>query len=329
MGNKRGLHVATCLLSVLGVASSGSDAIAQNYPTKPIRLVVPYVAGGATDILARDLALKLRESLGQQVVVDNRPGASAVIGTQLVARAARDGYTLVLSTQASHAINVTLFEKLPYDPVKDFAPVSLLASIASVLVLNPSVPANSVKELIALARSSPGKLNFASTGNGLAPHLSGELFKTKAKIDVVHVPYNGSGPAMVALLAGSSSFLFQLIPPALPFIKSAKVRALAVTSPKRSSVLPDLPTVAEAALPGYELVAWFGVSAPAGTPAEIVAKLNAEIVKAMHSPDIKGRLLDQGIEVGTSTPKEFADYTKAEIVNWGNVVRASGAKANF
>ncbi len=328
MRTRCGARLATGLLSVVLAVSLASPAVAQKYPTKPIRLVVPYIAGGATDILARELAQKMRDSIGQQVVIDNRPGASAVIGTELVARAARDGYTLLLSTQASHAINVTLFDKLPYDPVKDFEHVSLLASIASVLVVNPSLPAHSVKDLIALAKAQPGKLNFASTGNGLAPHLSGELFKTMAKIDVVHVPYNGSGPAMVAVVSGTA-YLFQLIPPAVPFVKSGKVRALAVTSPQRSSVLPDVPTVAEAALPGYQLVAWFGISAPAGTPKSIVTTLHTEIVKAMQSPDIKGRLLDQGIEVATCTPDEFTKYIKSEIVNWGNVVKASGAKANF
>lgn len=317
------------VLSAFLAVTLGTEAIAQKYPAKPIRLIVPYIPGGATDILAREIAQKLRESLGQPVVVENKPGASAVIGTEMVAKAPPDGYTLLLSTQASHAINVALFAKLPYDPMKDFAHVSLLGSIASVLVVNPSVPAHSVNELIALAKAQPGKLNFASTGNGLAPHLSGELFKTMAGINVVHVPYNGSGPAMIAVLAGDASFLFQLLPPALPLIKSGKVRALAVTSPKRSSVLPDLPTVAETGLSGYDLVAWFGISAPAGTPAEIVIRLNAEIVKGMQLPDIKGRLLDQGIEVATSTPEQFADYIKTEIVNWGNVVKVSGAKANF
>lgn len=321
--------LAAWILGALLAASLCTEAIAQRYPTKPIRLIVPYVAGGATDILAREIAQAMSKSFGQSVVVENKPGASAVIGTELVAKAAPDGYTLLLSTQASHAINVALFNKLPYDPLKDFAHVSLLGSIASVLVLNPGVPAQSMKELIALAKAQPGKLNFASTGNGLAPHLSGELFKTMAAIDVVHVPYNGSGPAMVALLAGDASYLFQLIPPALPLIKSGKVRAVAVTSSKRSAVLPDLPTVAEAGMPGYELVAWFGISVPAGTSAEIVNRLNAEIVKGMQLADVKSRLLDQGIEVATTTPEQFTDYIKTEIVNWGNVVKVSGAKANF
>jgi tripartite-type tricarboxylate transporter receptor subunit TctC len=317
------------LICIVAIACASTPAIAQKYPTKPIRLVVPYVPGGATDILARELAQKVRESLGQAMVIDNRPGGSAIIGTELVAKAVPDGYTLVLSTQASHAINVSLFNKLPYDPVKDFSHLSLLASIASVLVVNPAVPAKSVSELINLARSQPGKLNFGSTGNGLLPHLSGELFKTMAKIDVVHVPYNGSGPALTSLIAGDAAYLFNLIPPTLPFIKAGRLRGLAVTSAKRSTVYPELPTVAEAALPGFQLVAWFGISAPAGTPAPIVQTLNEAIVKAMNSPDVKARLFDQGIEVATNTPQQFTDYVKSEIGRWGNVVKVSGAKSNF
>ena len=255
MNTKMGWLAITRSLCVAIGAFLATGAYAQVYPTKPIRLIVPYVAGGATDILARELAQKLQEGLGQPVVVDNKPGAGAVIGTEMVAKAAPDGYTLLLSTQASHAINSALFDKLSYDPLKDFSHVSLLGSIASILVVNTSVPVNSMSELIALAKARPGKLNFSSSGNGLAPHLSGELFKTMAGIDVVHVPYKGGGPAMLAVLAGDASFLFQLLPAALPLIKSGKVKALAVTSPKRSSVLPEMPTVSEAGLPGYELAA--------------------------------------------------------------------------
>lgn len=329
MNTKMGSLTITRLLCVAIGAFLATGAFAQAYPTKPIRLIVPYVAGGATDILARELAQKLQEGLGQPVVVDNKPGAGAVIGTEMVAKAAPDGYTLLLSTQASHAINSALFEKLSYDPLKDFSHVSLLGSIASILVVNTSVPVNSMSELIALAKARPGKLNFSSSGNGLAPHLSGELFKTMAGIDVVHVPYKGGGPAMLAVLAGDASFLFQLLPAALPLIKSGKVKALAVTSPKRSSVLPEMPTVSEAGLPGYELIAWFGISAPAGTPTEIITRLNLEIVKSMKSPDLKDRLLDQGIEVYTNTPAQFSEYIKSEIINWRKVVKMSGAKANF
>jgi len=324
---KKGLSLMTWVLCAFVVASFGTEVTAQKYPTKPIQLIVPYIAGGATDVLAREIAHKLSESLGQPVVLENKPGASGVIGAEMVAKADPDGYTLLLGTQGTHAINVALFKKLSYDPVKDFAPVSLLGTMASVLVVNLSIPARSVNELIALAKSQPGKLTFASSGNGLAPHLAGELFKTMAGIDVLHVPYKGSVPAMTAVLNGEASYIFQILPTALPHIKAGKVRALAVTSAKRSSILPDLPTVAETGLPGYELVAWFGIMAPAGTPKEIITKLNAEIVKNMKLPDIKGRLLGQGIETVTCTPEHFGDYIKTEIVHWDKVVKISGAQA--
>lgn len=326
MKKKWVLSFISFALSAVVLAAIENNAIAQSYPNKPIRLVVPYIAGGATDILAREVAQKLKESLGPPVVIENKPGATAIIGTEIVSKSPPDGYTLVLATQASHAANVSLFSKLPYDPVKDFAPVTLLGTMANVLLVNLSIPANSVRELISLAKSKPGILNFASSGSGLAPHLAGELFKTMTGIDVVHVAYSGSIPAITAVINGEASFMFQILPTALPQIQANKIRALAVSSAKRSSILPDLPTVAESGLPGFDIVAWFGIMAPAGTPKEIITKLNTEIVKILQMPDVKERLLKLGIEPISSTPENFATYVREEIAKWGKLVKESGVQ---
>lgn len=310
---------------VLTVGSMGV-AHAQSYPNKPIRLVVPFIAGGAADLLAREVGQKLAESWGQPVVIENKPGAGGVIGAEIVAKAAPDGYTLVLGTVVTHAIDVSMVSKLPYDPIKDFSPITLVGSIANVLVVNPSVPANSVKELIALAKSKPGQLNFASSGSGLSQHLAGELFKTMAGVDIVHIPYKGSIPAITAVVNGESSLILNVLPTTIPQIKAGKVRPLAVTSAKRSAILPDLPTVSEAGLPGFDVVSWFGILAPAGTPKEIVAKLNKEIVKILQMPDVRDRLFKQGAEPLSCTPEQFDAHIKQEIVKWGEVVKKSGAK---
>jgi tripartite-type tricarboxylate transporter receptor subunit TctC len=305
------------------------NAFGQSYPNKPIRLIVPYVAGGATDVLAREVALRLQSELGQPVVLENKPGAGGVLGADLVSKSAPDGYTLLLSTQGIHVINPTLFNSLPYDPVKDLAPVSFLGAISSVLVVNSASPIRSMIELISYAKANPGKLNFASSGNGLAPHLSGEMFRVMAGIDVVHIPYNGSPPAMLAVLNGDASYMFQILPTALTYIKSGKIRALAITSPKRSILLPDVPTVAESGLPKFEWLAWFGISVPAGTSKEIIAKLNMAIVKALKTPEVEERLLSQGIEPLASSPEQFSEYIKAETLRWNNFVKVSGFKKNF
>jgi len=305
------------------------NAFGQPYPNKPIRLIVPYVAGGATDVLAREVALRLQSELGQPVVLENKPGAGGVLGADLVSKSAPDGYTLLLSTQGIHVINPTLFNSLPYDPVKDLAPVSFLGAISSVLVVNSASPIRSMTELISYAKANPGKLNFASSGNGLAPHLSGEVFRVMAGIDVVHIPYNGSPPAMLAVLNGDASYMFQILPTALTYIKSGKIRALAITSPKRSILLPDVPTVAESGLPKFEWLAWFGISVPAGTSKEIIAKLNTAIVKALKNPEVEERLLSQGIEPLASSPEQFSEYIKAETLRWNNFVKVSGFKKNF
>lgn len=317
------LRTATLALfvmtSVLGAAS------AQAYPDKPIRMVVPFPAGGTTDILARAVAQKLSESLGQQMIVDNKPGAGGNIGAQEVARAAPDGYTLVMGTVGTHAINPSLYKKLPYDHLKDFAPVSLVASVPNLLVVHPSVPVNSVKELIAYVKANPGKLNFASSGNGTSIHLSGELFKTMTGVQMTHVPYKGSAPAVTDLLGGQVQLMFDNMPSALPHAKGGKLKPLAVTSAKRFPGTPDIPTIAEAGVPGYEASSWFGVLAPAGTPKEIVNKLSTEIAKALKTPEMTKRLEEQGAQAVGSTPEEFAAHIKAETAKWAKVVKESGA----
>jgi tripartite-type tricarboxylate transporter receptor subunit TctC len=316
-----GAGAALALASVAG-------AQAPAYPTKPIRLVVPFPPGGATDILARAVAQKLTEAWGQQVLVDNRPGAGGNIGSELVAKAAPDGYTLEMGTVGTHAINASLYAKMPYDHVKDFVPVILVAGVPNVLVVHPSVPVNSVAELIAYAKANPGKLNFASSGSGTSIHLSGELFKVMAGVQMTHVPYKGSAPAMQDLLGGQVQLMFDNLPPALPQIKGGKLRALAVTSVTRAPALPDTPTVAEAGLPGFEASSWFGVLAPAGTPPAIVAKLNAEIAKWLATPEAKEKMLALGANAVGGPPEDFAKHIAAETTKWAKVVKESGAKVD-
>ena len=308
------------------LALVASWASAQAYPVKPIRIVVPFPPGGATDILARDVAQKLTEAWGQQVIVDNRPGAGGNIGSELVAHSAPDGYTLEMGTVGTHAINASLYAKMPYDHVKDFAPVILVAGVPNVLVVNNAVPANSVAELIAYAKANPGKLNFASSGNGTSIHLSGELFKVMAGVQMTHIPYKGSAPALQDLLGGQVQLMFDNLPPSLPQIKAGKVRALAVTSLTRAPALPDVPTVAESGLPGFEASSWFGILAPAGTPPAIVAKLNAEIAKWLATPEAKEKLAKQGANAAGGTPEDFAKHIAAETAKWAKVVKESGAK---
>ena len=298
------------------------------YPTKPIRLVVPFPAGGATDLLAREVSKHLTDAWGQSVVVDNRPGAGGNIGSELVAKSPPDGYTLEMGTVGTHAINASLYSKMPYDHVKDFVPVILVAGVPNVLVVNPSVPVNTVQELIAYAKANPGKLNFASSGSGTSIHLSGELFKVMAGVNMTHVPYKGSAPALAELIAGQVQLMFDNLPPSLPQIKAGKLRALAVTSARRAPALPDVPTVAEAGLPGFEASSWFGVLAPAGTPPAVVAKLNAEIAKWLMSPEAKEKLAGVGANIAGGTPEDFARHIQAETAKWAKVVKESGAKVD-
>ena len=300
-------------------------AQAENYPSKPIKLIVPFPAAGTTDFLARILGQELTKAWGQQVIVDNRPGAGGNIGSDLVAKSAPDGYTLVMGAVGTHAINASLYKKMPYDTVKDFAPITLIAMVPNILVVHPAVPAKSVKELIEYAKANPGKLNFASSGNGTSVHLSGELFKTMAGVSMTHVPYKGSAQALPDLLGGQVQLTFDNMPSMLPHVKAGKLRALAVTSSKRSPAMPDLPTIAEAGVAGYEASSWFGVLAPAGTPSAIVTKLNGEIVRILGLPEIKERLSSQGAEPVGNSPEQFAAYITAEMTKWGNVVKVSGA----
>ena len=323
------LRAIAALTGIAALAwSVAAEAQATAYPTKPIRLVVPFPPGGATDLIARAVAQKLGEAWGQSVVVDNRPGAGGNIGTELVAKAAPDGYTLEMGTVGTHAINASLYAKIPFDHVKDFAPVILVAGVPNVLEVNPSVPVNSVQELIAYAKANPGKLNFASSGAGTSIHLSGELFKVMAGVQMTHVPYKGSSPALQDLLGGQVQLMFDNLPPSLPQIKAGKLRALAVTSATRAPALPDVPTIAESGLPGFEASSWFGILAPAGTPPAIIAKINAEVAKWLASAEGKEKLASIGANAAGGSPEDFARHIQAETAKWAKVVKESGAKVD-
>lgn len=309
-------------LAIIAGALFVLPAAAQNYPVKPVRIVVPYPPGGIGDTVTRALAQGLGEQLGQPFVIDNKPGASQMIGAELVARAPADGYTLFLGSVTSLAINVNSQKKMNYDPAKDFAPVSMAFYSPLYLVVNPSVPAQSVKELIALGKAQPGKLTFASIGQGGSIHLAGELFRSMAGLDMVHVPYKGSAPALTDVIGGQVNLMFDAGVSALPQVRAGKLRALAVTSAKRSSSAPELPTVAEAAnLPGYEATIWFGLVAPAGTPRDIVTRLSQELAKVAQQPALRERFAPQGVELSATTPEEFAAIIKSEIPKWGKVLR--------
>jgi tripartite-type tricarboxylate transporter receptor subunit TctC len=321
------IGLTTPFLVVLLATLQCAGAFAQSYPLKPIRLVVPYPAGGPLDIMARAIGQKLTEAWSQPVLVDNRAGAGGNIGADLVAKSPADGYTLLMGAVATHAINPTLYGKLPYDPVKDFAPVALVAQVPNILVVNPAVPAKSVRELIELARARPGYLNFGSGSTGSTGHLAGELFNTMAGVKMVHIPYKGGAPAMADLLAGQVQLMFDNLANALPNVKAGRLRALAVTTLARSPAMPELPTVAESGLPGFDLTTWFGVMVPAGTPPEIVAKLNAEIVRALNANDMRERLAKMGAEAPVNnTPDRFAAFIRTEAAKYAQVVKDSGAK---
>jgi tripartite-type tricarboxylate transporter receptor subunit TctC len=310
------------------LALSAAAAAAQSYPSKPIRLVVPFPAGGTTDILAREVGQRLSLSLGQSVVIDNRPGAAGNIGSELVAKSAPDGYTLLMATVSTHAINPNLYARLPYDHVKDFAPVVLVAGVPNVLEVTPSLPVHSVADLIKLAKEKPGQINFASSGSGTSIHLSGELFKTMAGVDMTHVPYKGSAPAITDLIGGQVQVMFDNLPSSLPQIKAGKLRAIAVTSAQRAPALPDIPTIAESGLPGFEATSWFGIVAPAGTPPTIIARINGDVNQWLQSQEAKEKLLAQGAVAAGGSPEQFAAYIRAETEKWARVVKASGAKVD-
>jgi tripartite-type tricarboxylate transporter receptor subunit TctC len=323
-------------LSTLGAltALTSQSAMAQGaWPNTPVRIVVPFAAGGTTDILARAIAPELSKALGQPFVVENRGGAGGNLGADIVAKSPADGYSLLMGTVGTHGINRALYDKMPFDPVKDFAPITLVAGVPNVMVMNTekarALGINSVLDFIKYAKSNPGKLNMASSGNGTSIHLAGELFKSMTGTFMVHFPYRGSSPALLDLLGGNTDVMFDNLPSSMPHIKSGKLKAFAVTSSQRSAVLPDVPTIEEAGkLKGYEASSWFGLLAPAGTPPDIVNRIQQEVAKSLSSPAIKEKLLAQGAIPSGNTPQEFARLIDAEISKWAQVVKASGAKVD-
>jgi len=320
-------RVAAFLLAMVLAAVAGF-ADAQAWPSRPIKWIVPFAPGGTTDILARTVGDKLALALGVPVVVENKPGAGGSVGAEFTAKAAPDGYTIMGGTISTHAINASLYKDLPYDPVKDFVAITLIARVPNMLVVNPAIPAKDVKELIALLKANPTKYTFASSGNGTSQHLSGELFKSMAGVEMQHIPYKGSPPALQDVVGGQVTMTFDNITTALPLAKAGKLRALAVTTAKRSAVAPEVPTLAESGLPGFEVGSWQGVFAPAATPPAIVKRLNAEIVKILAMPEVREKLGALGAEIVADSPDEFAAIVKAEVVKWSDVVKKSGAKVD-
>jgi tripartite-type tricarboxylate transporter receptor subunit TctC len=312
--------LAACLLAWTGAPA------AQTYPAKPVRLVIPYPPGGGSDTIGRPLAQKLAEGLGQQVVVDNRGGANGNIGMEAVARSAPDGYTLVFALSAQLAINPGLYQKLPYDPLKDFAPITLLGEGGYILVVHPSLPAKSLKEMLALARARPGQIAYSSSGNGSGGHLAIELMNSMAGIRMLHVPYKGGGPALMDLIAGQVQVLFATQLASWPHVQSGRIRALAVSTAKRPASIPDLPTVSEAGLPGYDSGVWYAVLAPAGTPREIITRINGEAVRALNQPDYRGLLVNNTIEPIGSPPERLTQYIRSELAKWAKVIKAANVR---
>ncbi len=306
-----------------GLASAQSAA---SYPNKPIRVVVPFPAGGTTDILARAVGFEMTKALGQAVTIENRGGAGGNLGSDVVAKATPDGYTLLVGAVSPQAINVSLYANMPYDVMRDFEHITLIAAVPNVLEVHPSLPVNTVKELIDYLKARPGKIAYASSGSGTSIHLSAELFKTMAGVDMLHVPYKGSAPALIDLIAGQVQVMFDNLPSSMQHIKAGKLRAIAVTSARRSPALPDLPTVAEAGLPGFEASSWFGMHAPAKTPRDIVSKLHVTVATALRTPEMVTRLSGLGADPVGNTPEQFTEFVRSEIAKWAKVVKASGAK---
>ena len=302
------------------------DAFAQAYPSKPIRYIVPFPAGGGQDLVVRALAPRMSEALGQTVIVDNRPGAATMVGAELAAKSPPDGYTVFNGSNTTLAINPNLYSKVPYDPLKDFAAVTQIASLPNLLVVHPSLPVRTVKELAALARNRPGQLNYGSSGTGTPAQLAGVMFGDEAHAKLVHVPYRGSSQALTALISGETQMMFGSMTSTLPFVKSGRLRAIAVTGAKRSLAAPDVPTVAEAAFPGFEAITWYGLFVPAGTPPAIIARLNTEVVKILRMPDFRDWLVAQGADPAPGTPEELAAFVKAELVKYAKIVKDSGMK---
>ena len=316
--------VLACIATLAG--SGAGPALAQNYPTRVVRIVVPQAPGAQSELFARMLGQKLSESLGQSVINDPRPGAGGAIGAEVAARAAPDGYTLLFGTNSTHGSNPALYAKLPYDAVRDFAPIALTVGMPYVLSVHPSLPVANLKQLIAFAKSKPGQLYYASAGNGSTHQLSGELLKSMARINIVHVPYKGGPPATAATVGGEVSMLFNTVGSVQPSVKSGRLRALAVTTTSRSGALPDVPTMAEAGLPGFEMQSWFGLLAPAGTPRPIISRLNAETIKALNTPEMKSAIATMGANLMSGSPEQFADHIKSEIGRIGEIVKAAGIK---
>ena len=312
-------------LAAFALALTAQLAWAQDYPGKPIKMITPYPPGGPTDVLARAVSPKLAEKLGQPIVIDNRPGASGMIGADMVAKAPGDGYTL-LANASIHVINPSLYKNPTYDAIKDFAPVGLIAEVPLVLVVNPKLGVKTVKDLIAKAREKP--LNFASSGNGSAPHLAGEGFKLATKTDILHIPYKGSGPAITDLMGGQVDFMFDSLPSSMPYIKSGRLVAVAVTTKKRAAALPDVPTVAESGVPGFDVSTWYGIWAPASTPPAIVKKISTELAAVVRMPEVHARLADLGAEAVGNTPEEFTAFNRSELAKWAKIVKDSGAKVD-
>jgi tripartite-type tricarboxylate transporter receptor subunit TctC len=305
-----------------------APAWTQPYPAKPVRMVVPFPPGGATDILARVVGQKLGEYMGQPVVIENRGGAGGNIGAELVAKSAPDGYTVLFSTSGVIVVNPSLYRKMPYDPVRDFAPVAMAATHGNLLLVHPSLPVRSTKELIALAKAKPGQLNYGSGGIGTSPHLAAELFKVMTGAELVHIPYKGGNPSVTGLLSGEVAGMFASIPSVLQHARSGRLRPLAITSAKRSVVVPDLPTVAEAGVPGYQVDIWLGVLVPAGTSRDVITRLNSGVIKALNAPDVKERLEPEGFEPSGMSPEEFAKHIRAELPVWARVVQAAKLRAD-
>jgi tripartite-type tricarboxylate transporter receptor subunit TctC len=301
-------------------------AFAQSYPSKPIRYIVPFPPGGGQDLVVRALAPRMTEALGQTVLVDNRPGAATMVGAEIAAKSPPDGYTVFNGSNTTLAINPNLYSKVPYDPIKDFVAVTQIASLPNLLVVHPSLPVRTVKELAALARSRPGQLNYGSSGTGTPAQLAGVMFGDAAGVKLVHVPYRGSSQALTALISGETQMMFGSMTSTLPFVKSGRLRAIAVTGAKRSLAAPDLPTVAEAAYPGFEAVTWYGLFVPVGTPAAIIARLNAEVVRILRAPDFRDWLVAQGADPVGSTPDELATFVKTELVKYAKIVKDSGMR---
>ena len=317
-------NIARVLCAALASAVAGA-VLAQAYPAKPVRVIVPSSAGGGTDIVARIIAPELSKRLGQQVVIDNRPGAGTMIGIEVASKSPPDGYTL-LAGLSTLAINSALYKKVPYDPVRDFAPITQAVSSASIIVVHPSLPVKSLKELIAFARARPGQLNYASAGTGTYPHMTYELFLSMAKLKMVHIPYKGTGPAMIDMVAGQVATMAATVLTGLPHIRSGRLRPLGITSAKRSDVVPDIPTVAEGGLPGYESVQWYGFLAPAKTPRDIIAKLHGDLVSVLQSPETKKRFATDAADTVGNTPEEFARHIQNELTKWAKVAREAGIK---